>query len=114
MRFITFNQFRVAALLAAGALASFASTLSTQTYSTQLGPFERALQASGGNGTYSVGVAPGSSLPPGLSLRTGVLTGVLTTPGTFHFTLNLTSGGVTDAIPITFTVADVLDTSPAI
>ena len=59
----------------------------------------------GGNGTYVWSVIAGS-LPPGMALRTdnpsyfptgasAGLVGIATTPGTFDFTLRVTSGGAT-------------------
>jgi uncharacterized repeat protein (TIGR01451 family) len=62
--------------------------------------------ASGGNGSYSFAVPPGS-LPPGLSLSSaGALTGMPTTPGTFSFTVTATdtssdSGSMTYTVPVT-------------
>ncbi len=68
-----------------------------------IGEIEQALTATGGNGTYTWSLA-GGSLPPGISLRTDVpssfpagtsagLIGVATTPGTYSFSLQVTSGG---------------------
>jgi probable HAF family extracellular repeat protein len=74
------------------------------TYS--IGEEQIAFIASGGNGTYTWSVAAGSSLPPGLALRTDVpswfpsnayvgVIGVATTPGTYKFTLQAASAGQT-------------------
>ncbi len=81
------------------------------------------LAASGGDFTYSWTVVSGT-LPPGLALRTDVpsyfsatqqagLIGVATVPGTYNFTLGVTSGGVliTKAETIRITVLNVLDQS---
>jgi probable HAF family extracellular repeat protein len=68
-----------------------------------IGEIQTSLVASGGNGTYTWSVATGSTLPPGLALRTDTpswfssnasagLMGVATTPGTYSFTLQVTSG----------------------
>src|SRR5439155_19991678 len=81
-----------------------------QSQGSNFGPFsigqiETALSATGGNGTYAWSVVAGS-LPPGLAVRTDKpsffqssasagLVGVATTPGTYNFTLRVTSGGQT-------------------
>jgi hypothetical protein len=68
-----------------------------------IGEVQRQLRASGGDGTYVWEVVAGS-LPPGMSLRTDLpswfppdasagLIGVATTPGTYPFTLRVTSNG---------------------
>jgi hypothetical protein len=64
------------------------------------GPIEIPLGATNGTGSYTWSVI--GSLPPGISLRTDVpswfgsasagLIGVATTPGTYNFTLSVTSG----------------------
>jgi len=70
-----------------------------------IGDLQLELVASGGDGTYSWSVISGS-LPPGMLLRTdrapffsnnasAGLIGVATTPGTYAFTLSVTSGGQT-------------------
>src|SRR5437762_10977292 len=70
-----------------------------------VGEVQAALAATGGNGTYSWSVTAGA-LPPGISLRTdraaffpatasAGLIGVATTPGTYNFTLSVTSAGLT-------------------
>lgn len=68
--------------------------------------YSAALQATGGTGTYSWSVASGA-LPPGLSLSGGVLSGTPTQPGSFTFTVGVSSG--TDPYVVTdqktFTVA---------
>lgn len=69
---------------------------------TAIGPFEREMQSTGGNGIFTWTLTSGT-LPPGLSLRTdfpsdfssaatGDLAGVATTPGPYTFTLRATSG----------------------
>lgn len=76
---------------------------STGTWS--IGDMEHPLVATGGDGTYTWQVLSGT-LPPGLSLRkrpdlapwfsaetTGSITGIATVPGTYAFTLRVTSGG---------------------
>ncbi|MDO8678503.1 MAG: carboxypeptidase-like regulatory domain-containing protein, partial [Acidobacteriota bacterium] len=70
-----------------------------------IGQLQVPLSATGGDGTYAWSVIAGS-LPPGVSLRTDLpsffpstasagLIGVATTPGTYNFTLRVTSGGQT-------------------
>jgi hypothetical protein len=89
-------------------LLAHASSAQTITVSPNLGTYpigeiQLPLTAIGGNGTYSWSIASGS-LPPGLSLRTDVpasfpantgagIIGVATTPGTYTFTVAVTSGG---------------------
>ncbi len=70
-----------------------------------IGEIQTPLTATGGNGAFVWSVTSGS-LPPGLALRTDVpsffpsgtaagLIGVATTPGTYSFTLSVTSSGLT-------------------
>jgi hypothetical protein len=67
-----------------------------------IGDVEIPLTATGGNGEYKWSIISGS-LPPGMALRTDPaswfpasatagLIGIVTTPGTYHFTLKVTSG----------------------
>ncbi len=78
-----------------------------------IGEIQDQLFAGGGNGTYTWGFVSGT-MPPGLSLRTdrpsffnstasAGLIGVATTPGTYAFTLSVTSAGQTP-IQQTFTM----------
>jgi hypothetical protein len=72
---------------------------------SQIGDLQVELDASGGDGTYSWSVISGS-LPPGMLLRTdrasffsnnasaGII-GIATTPGTYVFTLSVSSAGQT-------------------
>ena len=80
-----------------------------------IGQLETPLVASGGDGTYTWSV-PAGSLPPGVSVRTDApswfpsnasagLIGVATTPGTYPFTLRVTSGGQAYERPATITVS---------
>jgi hypothetical protein len=89
---------------------AFGSNLGTVSY----GPIQWALSATGGNGNYAWSVTSGN-LPPGISLRTDVpswfpnnasagLIGVATTPGTYNFTLSLTSNGTTVTQACTWTI----------
>src|SRR5438874_7979900 len=66
-----------------------------------IGEIQFALSATGGTGTYAWSVASGA-LPTGIALRTDVpsfftagvsagLIGVATTPGTYSFTISVTS-----------------------
>src|SRR3954469_3024169 len=70
-----------------------------------IGEVQMALTASGGAGAYTGNLVSGN-LPTGLALRTDVpsffpvgstagLIGVATTPGTYNFTISVTSGGIT-------------------
>jgi len=70
-----------------------------------IGEVQLALPANSGNGTYTWAVTSGA-LPAGIALRTDVpsffssnaqagLIGVATTPGTYNFTLSVTSNGQT-------------------
>jgi hypothetical protein len=71
---------------------------------SSIGEIQDGLTATGGNGTYSWSLT-GGSLPPGLALRADLapwflnsnvsaeIGGLATTPGTYNFTLTVTSGG---------------------
>jgi hypothetical protein len=79
-----------------------------------IGEVQTALTASGGDGSYAWSLVSGS-LPPGLALRTdgpswfppgasaGII-GVATTPGTYNFTLSVTSAGNTVTRPCTMKI----------
>ena len=80
-----------------------------------IGEIQWALSASNGNGTYSWSLVNGA-LPTGLVIRTDVpsgwqanqqagLIGVATTPGTYNFTLAVTSGGQTSYQYCTWKIA---------
>ena len=88
----------------------------------RVGEVQKALTATGGNGTYSWALVSGT-LPAGLALRTDVpsffpagtaagLIGVATTPGTYSFTISVTSGGspVTQACTMKITGFELKDT----
>ena len=94
---------------AAGGAAARSSALAlSQTQPANLGTWsiglvQQSLTTSGGNGTYAWSVISGA-LPPGISIRTDLpsffpagasagLIGVATTPGTYNFTLRVTSNG---------------------
>ena len=104
----------LAVLLTMGTAAAASAQTLTQNQGPNLGTWvegfiQLQLAATGGagNGTYVWSLAPGSlPLPPGISLRTDVpsffsananagLIGIATTPGTYNFTLRVTSGGQT-------------------
>ena len=83
-----------------------------------LGETQYALTATGGNGVYTWSLA-GGTLPPGLALRTDVpaffpagatagLIGVATTPGTYTFTLSVTSNGITTSPTFTMKITPFL------
>jgi hypothetical protein len=59
--------------------------------------YNATLQASGGTGTLSWSLAPGSSLPAGLSLNasTGVISGTPSAPGTSNFAVQVTDSAPT-------------------
>jgi hypothetical protein len=67
--------------------------------------YGETLAASGGTAPYTWSLASGS-LPPGLSLSgDGVISGVLTVPGTFYFTIRVTgSGGLSSTKEFSLTV----------
>jgi large repetitive protein len=61
--------------------------------------------ATGGTSPYTFNLAPGSSLPPGLNLAAGLLSGTPTTAGTFNFGVTVTDSGTPPAdITQTFTL----------
>jgi hypothetical protein len=86
-----------------------------------IGEVQQALTASGGSGAYTWSLVSGS-LPPGLSLRTDVLSsfpagasagliGVATTAGTYSFTMQVTNNGqsVTQSASMHITALKVKD-----
>jgi hypothetical protein len=63
--------------------------------------FSHQLLADGGTGFRSWSVEVGSALPAGVSLSTtGVLSGTITTAGTYEFTVRVVSGGVPAATAV--------------
>ena len=114
-RYFTFNVY------AAGAYPPLNITTSaSQVYVT--GTVQAGLDATGGTGTYVWSLAAGSTLPPGLALRTDVpsyflsttqagIMGVATTPGTYTFTVNATSAGntVSKTLTVKITSLNVAD-----
>src|SRR5262249_30003257 len=50
--------------------------------------YSQSVPVSGGTGPYTVSLSAGSSLPPGLSLSNGSITGKPTRAGTYTFTVN--------------------------
>jgi Putative Ig domain len=54
--------------------------------------------ATGGTGTDTFALAAGSSLPPGLNLVNGLLSGTPTTAGTFNFGVTVTDSGTPPAV----------------
>jgi Putative Ig domain len=54
--------------------------------------------ATGGTSPYTFALASGSSLPPGLNLVGGLLSGTPTTAGTFNFGVTLTDSGTPPAV----------------
>jgi len=76
-------------------------------------PFSVALEAVGGDGAYAWSVAPGSALPPGLVLesKTADETSLAGTPqqsGTFQFTLQVASLGMTSQATFSLVVIEKL------
>ncbi|HZL55966.1 MAG TPA: hypothetical protein VFC21_02730, partial [Bryobacteraceae bacterium] len=79
----------------------------------ETGTIQQPLFASGGLGSYAWTVTSGS-LPPGLALRSDVpsffsnasagLIGVATTPGTYNFTVSVTSGSLSASRSLTMKV----------
>ncbi len=70
--------------------------------------YNAAISASGGSGSYTFALAPGSSLPAGLGLsNSGTLFGTTPTAGSYTFTLvalDAVYSGVTGSQPYTLTV----------
>jgi uncharacterized protein (TIGR03437 family) len=98
--------------LAAGSPAALTITSGPDLGTWPIGEDQISLTATGGNGSYTWNFVSGN-LPTGLVLRTDVpsffpagtgtgLIGVATTPGSYSFTLSVTSAGTT--IPRTFTI----------
>jgi hypothetical protein len=69
--------------------------------------YSQSLSTSGGTGPYSYSLAPGSSLPAGLSLTSGgVISGTPTSAGSASFTVNVSDGsGATDGAVLTLGVS---------
>jgi hypothetical protein len=66
------------------------------------GSYTAQLAATGGAGTPTWALAPGSSLPAGLTMNAqGAITGTPTTPGTSTFTVRLTDSGTRDPQTVT-------------
>jgi hypothetical protein len=112
-------------IYAAGALPPVAIAMGPDLGTWHIGTDWVALSANGGNGTYTWSLVSGS-LPPGLALRADVpsfftanqqagLIGVATTPGTYNFTLSVTSAGqppVSQAFTIKISKLDLQDATP--
>lgn len=74
-------------------------------------PYTHTYTKSGGNGVYSFATVSGS-VPPGLSLSSaGVLSGNPTTPGTYNFTVRVTSAGDTADLPESVVITQLLTVS---
>ncbi|MDX1744977.1 MAG: putative Ig domain-containing protein, partial [Halobacteriales archaeon] len=88
-----------------------APTVSTTTLSDGLegSAYSQTLTASGGDGSYTWAVTVGS-LPDGLNLdtATGEISGTPTVPGTFDFTVEVTSAGLTGEAELSITVIGLL------
>ena len=79
---------------------------------TQGDSVDEFFNAGGGVGSDTYSVAPGSSLPPGLSLTAdGKLSGQITSSGTFTFTVTATDSAT--PVPNTASVSTTITVSPA-
>jgi hypothetical protein len=68
-------------------------------------PASTQLTATGGDGSYSFALTSGSSLPAGLSLSSGgLLSGTPSAAGTFSFTVQVTSGPLTNTMAYSVTI----------
>jgi hypothetical protein len=65
--------------------------------------YSKTLSASGGSGSYSWSKSSGT-LPPGITLSSGKLSGTPTTAGEYEFTIKVTSGSVSDTATYTITI----------
>jgi hypothetical protein len=77
------------------------------------GPYNQTFTASGGTGPFSFALSLGA-LPPGLTLtQAGVLSGTLTTPGTFSFSVRATdANGFNTDRAFTMSIATGVPTLP--
>lgn len=73
---------------AAAKLSLNPATLASGAVGSSFGPV--TFKVLGGYGAYTLALAKGSVLPPGLTLRNGVLSGTPTTAGTIAFTITAT------------------------
>ena len=67
-------------------------------------PYTLTLTATG-NPTIAFALDGGSTLPSGLSLSNGIISGTPDTPGVYYFTINATNGNGNDSKQFTMTVA---------
>lgn len=75
--------------------------------------YAHALAIIGGTGPTTYALAPGSSLPAGLSLSAaGVLSGTSSTPGQQSFTVNITNNGFTLSQLVTLRTSSIVLTDP--
>ena len=73
------------------------------------------LTASGGVPGYTWTLQGGSSLPPGLTLNNGVISGTPTTPGTYTVNLNLSdTAAPPDQLPVSYQITIAAPPPPAI
>jgi hypothetical protein len=75
-------------------------------------PYTQTFSATGGFPAYTFSLAAGS-LPPGLTLAGGVLSGTPTTVGTFNFTIQVTdsaSNSATQAFQVTISAPSAIGT----
>jgi hypothetical protein len=73
--------------------------------------YSQTLQATGGSGSYSWSIASGS-LPPGLSLSGGIISGTPATAGTYTFTVQVTDGATTATQSLTITISQAITVGP--
>jgi putative Ig domain-containing protein len=100
-------QTKSAAMTLVVAGSSLTITTSTLPSGTNGTGYSQTLQASGGTPGYTWSVTSGS-LPAGMSLVSGALSGTPTSSGTFNFTVSVTDGGSpaqTKSVAMTLVVA---------
>ncbi len=100
-------QTKAAAMTLVVAPSSLTITTSTLPSGTNGAGYSQALQASGGTPGYAWSITSGS-LPTGMSLVSGVISGTPTVSGTFNFTASVTDSGSpsqTKAAAMTLVVA---------
>ncbi len=107
----TFTSSTISLTIAAPTISVAPTTLPTPTFGTA---YSQTLTAGGGNGSYTFAVTAGS-LPAGMSLSGGVLSGTPTAAGSFSFTVEATDGnGFTGSKTYSGTVNAVVPGAPTI
>src|SRR5947208_293652 len=90
-RLLTFFALTILIAVPQAATAALTITNNTSLGTFSTGPVQIALQANGGVGNLTWSISAGS-LPAGLNLTGGTLTGTPTVTGTFNFQLRITDG----------------------